>query len=148
VRVKLPQIKDIVLTKYPVGTDIALTRYLLDALAEEHMDHVVRGAEISQREDYVLWHLIFSMRSYLLKGPQGETRWLSVDIPSTWWDHLKHDFARAKPWQRWIAARLSTPNYRTESKSVETLVRLCPHNDSYLSEKPYEHFYFLNWEDQ
>jgi hypothetical protein len=145
---KLPQIRDIVLTKHRVGTTIRLTRQMLDLLAHNHTDHVVRGSEISEWEDFILGHLIVSMRSYLLKSPHAETQWLSVDIPSTWWDHLKHDFALAQPWKRWVAARLSPPRYRRESKSIETLVRLCPHNDSYLSEKPEVHFEFLDWKDQ
>ncbi len=140
-----PTIHEVVVGKQAIGVHMAIPRELI----ENHIDNVLRFGTLEERQDYIMGHLIYEFSSYLLKSTHNETAWIGVDTPATWWDHLKHDFAKSpKAWQRWTASKLSAPQYRTESKKIETVVRLCPHNDSYLSEKPEEHFHWLTWEGE
>jgi hypothetical protein len=149
VKLKLPKINEIVVGKEMVTSHMAVSREMLE-LRTNHTDHAVHMADIEEMQDRIMGQLIYTLRIYLLKSLHNEIKWVHIKVPNTWWDHLKHDFATPinPGWKRWVVACLPPPKYRMESKSVETLVRLCPHNDSYLSEKPEQHFYFLTQEDE
>jgi hypothetical protein len=108
------------------------------------MDNVIRMAEIEQRQDLVLGQLVYAMKAILLRSTRNEKRCFSIEVPITWWDHLKDDMAGSGSWfWRWVVSKLAPVEYRTESKEFEVSIRLCPHNDSYLSEDPVVHFNFL-----
>ena len=149
-KIELPDITKIVLTKLHVGVTQSVPQRVLEDLAAEHKDNVLRFATIDSWTDPILGQMFFALRSYLLKSEHSETQMLSVETPATWWDHLKHDWINSNsPIYRWLAHQLivTPPRYRTESKMVETVVRVCPHNNTYLMESE-DHFKFLMWEDK
>jgi hypothetical protein len=146
-----PTIHNVVVGKQSISTHLAVSRDMLE-LAEKHADNVIRFGVVEEYPDMILGGLIYTMRSYLLKSTHNEKRTFSIEVPDTWWDHLKHDLNRTDArWARFLVRLLmpvfGPPKYRTEFKEFEVTIRLCPHNDSYLSEKPEEHFQWLTWED-
>lgn len=137
-------ITHVALGKQQIGVQMVVHRDLLD----NHIDGVFAHATIEEQRDYFYGHLIIKLRSFILKSPQTEKKFFSISVPDTWWDHLKHDWIRGKLWQQMIALRLSPAQYRTETQELDAVTRVCPHNNSYLQEKPEVHFDFLTWKDE
>lgn len=139
-----PKVNSVTFDKYM----LAVRRIIPDDLVERHSDHVMRQASIEELPERIYGGLVYEMRSWLLKSQHSEKRYVYTRVPLTWWDHLKVDFAEShSPVRRWLASKLAPPRYRTESTEVETTIRVCPHNDYYLSEKSKAHFAFLTWKD-
>ena len=123
----------------------------LKQLEERHSDEALRQAKWAVRS--LANGAAVGLRMWLLRSTHNETVTLSLTVPRTWWDHLKHDTLNGEtenPWRRFfrvLIKRLSPPRYRTETQKVETVVRVCPHNDYYLSESQ-KHFEFLTYGDK
>jgi len=142
-------VKQVILDRLSLVVYNIITKETLhDALRERHSDHVLAQAEWAVHPAVV--GMAMELRAWLLKSRHNDTERLSVTVPRTWWDHLKHDILRGKPenpWRRFfqiIIKRFAPPRYRTETKTVETVVRVCPHNDCYFSESN-KHLDFLTY---
>jgi len=138
------------LTKWQIGVTQAVPKRILEDLAKEHKDNVLRFATVDSWTDSIMDHMLYTLRSYLLKSQHSEKQTISVETPATWWDHLKHDWINSdSPIRRWFAHQLivTPPRYHTESKEVEVLIRVCPHSDTYFSESQ-QHVEFLMWNDR
>jgi hypothetical protein len=134
-----------VLGKYLLGLTSRVTDDMLRDLAGRHQDHVVRQATLESQPDYLMRGFLVSLRTWLLKGTHVEMQTLSVRTPKTWKDHWKHDMllSESKLW-RYVASHMAPPEYKYETKEVETQVRVCPHNNTYFPEGK-EHLEFLTW---
>jgi hypothetical protein len=138
----------IALDKQQIGVSAQVSKEVLESLSGLHRDNVVRFATFESRPDWLGDRLLLELHSYLLKSQHTEKTSVGVQIPATWWDHLKQDLCNSRRlWVQRIGFLFTPPTYRTEFKSVDTTIRVCPHNDSYLSKDPVVHFEFLSWED-
>jgi hypothetical protein len=76
-----------------------------------------------------------------------EMKTVSISVPATWWDHLKDDLLKSGVgWKAWLAGHLAPPQYVTKSEEYAAETRVCPHNDTYLSESE-QHINYLLWRD-
>lgn len=140
-----PSVERIVLDKFLVGSSASVSKESLECLRAVHRDISLSQAEVSSYPSKVMDHMVYNLRTWLLKSHHSETRTLTVRTPKTWLDHLKHDMlASGCRFLVFAASKFSPPEYVEESKQVETLIRVCPHNDSYFSESR-EHIEFLSW---
>lgn len=145
---KLPKINEINVSKQAFGSTMAVSRRMMDDLAGMHADHTALQADIEEIQDNIMGHLLYTLRTYLLKSVHAEKQTFSIEVPATWWDHLKQDLCDShRLWVQRIGFMFAPPKYRTESKEFEVSVRLCPHNDSYLSKDSAHHFSFLEWKE-
>jgi hypothetical protein len=143
--------------KFSIGeaTRVNLEKFLVShtaAVTEDflrnHTDGALRQTVVEEMMNPLMRGYLVTLRTFLLKSKQAEKRTFSIQVPATWWDHLKHDWLNAGGFRRWFAEGFAKPEYRTESKEFEVSIRLCPHNNSYLQGDPEVHFDFLTWKDQ
>ena len=131
-----------VLEKYWFGA----TRVLLDELRGLHADQALRQATLDERYEPALRSMVLTLRSWLLKASHTERRVLAVRVPATWWDHLLHDMRGSAGWLARAASWLPEPRYRLETEEFDAVVRVCPHNNSYLQDDR-AHVEWLSWAD-
>lgn len=124
----------IVLGKHHLGVHTRITEEAMSDMASRHSDHVLRQAQVNLVPDFAMAHLLISLRTWLLKGPRTEKQTLTISVPKTWVDHLKQTMIERGGFLKFIASKLAEPKWTYETKEVETVVRVCPHNDTYFSE--------------
>jgi hypothetical protein len=135
----------VVLAKLLVGVSSRVSRNYFEGLRAMHRDITLSQAEFSRHSDLVMDQMVYELRTWLLKSTHSEMQTLTVRTPKTWFDHLKHAMlASDNRFLIFTAKKLSPPEYVFESKQVETLTRVCPHNNSYFPESG-EHTEFLLW---
>jgi hypothetical protein len=139
--------ESVLVEKLWVGMQSRVSRAVLQDLARMHQDHTLRQSTIYTQLSPILDEMFISLRGYLLKSMQEEKKTLTVVIPATWFDHLKHDMlASGKAWQIWLVKTFS-PKINMVTKTEETkTIRVCPHNDSYWSDDT-RHLRFIMWKD-
>lgn len=172
--------------RMPVMFQQAVPKQVLQELEDQHRDFALREAELRVHDFVVhdvLPHMIFELRSWLLKSQHTETVTLNVSVPATWWDHLKADLlelgygpitkdcgtarlergrdetiidfhddpplirygALTRRLLGWAASKFSPPRYRTETRTVDTVIRVCPHNNTYFPDP--KHIEYLFWKE-
>jgi len=138
----------LVLEKYLCGVNSRVAHQTLEMLKARHSDHALRQGYLYTDISPITDEMIIALRIYLLKSMTTEKKTLSIVVPATWFDHLKHDMlASKKVWQVWLVKALSPKvNMKVETKEFDAVIRVCPHNDSYMSEDN-THFNFLMWKD-
>lgn len=137
----------LVLEHLLVNVQAAFPNHVLDKLKSQHRDIPFRQAVLTVIPDHALGALMASLSTYLLKSTHTEKRTLSVRTPETWWDHLKHDALIGDNWfYRLVISYFRPPQYKYVTKEADCEIRVCPHNDSYISENNnFSHFEFLQW---
>src|SRR5271157_5028706 len=125
-------VEKVMFEKLHIGMNVAVPASVLRDLATRHSDHVLRMATLHEDLNPYFDHLLLGMRAWLLKSMHTEKKTLSVSVPATWWDHLKHDLNRNNaPWARFLVRLLvpvlSPPQYVTESEEFDAVIRVCPH---------------------
>jgi hypothetical protein len=114
-----------------------------EELTELHADGILINAKLEHWPSDVLQGMVIGFRTWIIKGQHTNTETLSVEIPKTWFDHWKQDWASStNPVRRWLVSKLKPPEYRCETKKVETKINVCPHYNSYVNENE-DHFRFL-----
>jgi len=139
--------ESMVVEKFLVGVNTIVSQRVLRDLAAIHSDHTMRQGTIHYELSPILDEMFIALRAYLFKGMRTEKKTLTVLVPATWFDHLKHDMlASGKAWRIWLVKTFSPKvNMKTETKEVE-YIRVCPHNDTYFSDSDM-HLRFLMWKD-
>lgn len=138
-------VEKVVLEKYMFGASARISREVLRDLQGVHRDLALRQGKLYTEIAPVLDQLLITVRSFLLKSQHTEKETLSVSTPATWFDHFKHDWLESGvSWKRWVAGKLAPPQYKAESRTVDKIVRVCPHNDTYFS-KDQTHIEWLLW---
>jgi hypothetical protein len=142
------QTETVTFEKLPIGFDARVPRRVLQDLTAVHRDHGLRQATIHQQLSPIYDELFISLRSYLLKSLHQERKIAGQeDVPTTAWDHVKHEMLKStRPWVVWLAKKFTPPKYSTIVTEVVFETRVCPHNDSYLSDSQ-QHFRWMLWRD-
>lgn len=131
--------------RFLLNVNAAVSEAVLSDLAAEHRDMPLRMGTVSSELGHVYTHMIFSMRAWLLKSQHVEKTTTTISVPATWWDHLKHDMlSSSSKLEVWLAARFAAPTYTTIVQAEIHETRVCPHNDTYLSESQ-THINYLLW---
>lgn len=135
----------IVLDKYMVGVASRISRDVLKDLVKLHRDQPLRQGTLYTDLSPITDEMLIQMRVFLLKSQHVEQETLSVSTPSTWFDHLKRDWLESGvSWKMWVAGKLEPPKFVTESRTVDKITRVCPHNDSYMMDGR-QHLEWLMW---
>ena len=99
--------------------------------------------KISLVEDFMN-NLVMKLTTTVLGGTNETNRTYKKE-PNTWWDHLKQDFLESNSiLKKWLASLFSPPNFKDILVTTNTVTKVCPHSDYYLSEKPLVHFSWLD----
>jgi hypothetical protein len=114
-------------------------------------DEVLKGlapnATVEVTQD-ILGGMIYSLRAWVLKSEQKETKYVSVEYPATWFDHFKDYYLKSgNRFMKWLVSKLAPPKMQYKSKTVETLIRICPHADYAWTPDQVQakHVDFLEW---
>lgn len=137
----------VVLDKFFFGADAAVSQQVMQDLAAVHRDQTLGMGTFYEELSPVFGSMLLSIRAWLLKSQHAEKGTVSVDVPATWWDHLKDDFlGSGVKWKVWLAQRLAPPQYAVKTKEYEKTIRVCPHNNTYFPESS-KHIEYLLWRD-
>ena len=136
----------VILDKEFISATARVEARVLRDLAAVKRDHTLGYAKVFQELSPVADELLIAMRTWILKSRHVEkTNASPVLVPTTWWDHLKHDMLASKRgWVVWVAELFKAPNYTTIHREEIHETRVCPHNDKYFSESQ-QHLEYLMW---
>jgi hypothetical protein len=131
--------------KWYFGMQSRVSRYVLEELKRQHADHTLRQAIFYQQLDPVTDEMLVGIKAWMLKSQIVEQHTLEIKVPATWFDHWKQDWLQSDVyWKAWVASRFAPPKYVLETKTVDHVTRVCPHNDTYFSENK-QHIQWLLW---
>ena len=140
----------VVFDKEMITASARVSAHVLRDLAAVHRDHTLGYAKVFQELSPVADELLLVMSTWILKGRHVEKHDASpVLVPTSWWDHVKHDMLSSKKgWVVWVAELFKAPNYTTIFREEIHETRVCPHNDTYFSDSQQHMFYMLYRNDQ
>ena len=136
----------LVLDKEFIHATARVEARVLRDLAAVHRDHTLGVAKLHQELSPIADELLIGLSTYILKSQHVEKMEMgSIEVPKTWWDHVKQDaLLSRKPWIVRLAKLFTPPEYETITVQTIYETRVCPHNDSYVSEGQ-QHLHFLMW---
>lgn len=96
--------ENVLLERMLVSASAATSASVLRDLAAVHRDHALGMAKVFQELSPLGDALLITMRTWLLKGMHVEqTITKTVQVPTSAWDHVKHDMLKStKPWVVWL----------------------------------------------
>lgn len=138
--------ESVLLDKLYFGATAAVSAQALRSLSAVHRDHVLGHARAQQELSHASDQMLLAITSYALKSRHLEkTVTNTVEVPTSWWDHLKHDMLNGmQPKLVWLAGLFKAPNYTTIVQAEIHETRVCPHNDTYFSDSQ-QHIHYLLW---
>lgn len=140
--------ENVILEKMLVSASASVSSQVLRDLAAVHRDHTLGWTKVHQELSPYADRLLVTLSTWILKGQHVETVPANpVTVPTTWWDHLKHDMlASKKGWVVWVAGLFKDPNYTTIFREDHHITHVCPHNDTYFSDSQ-QHINYLLWKN-
>jgi len=138
--------ESVILEKMLVSASASVSASVLRDLAAVHRDHALGLAKVYQELSPVADRLLITMRTWLLRGQHTEqTITKTVQVPTSAWDHVKHDMLQStKSWVVWLGELFKAPNYTTIVQEEIHETRVCPHNDTYFSDSQ-QHIRYMLW---
>ena len=136
----------VVFDKQFISATAAVSARVLRELSAVHRDHTLGMSKVYQELSPVSYQLLITMQTWILKSQHIEkTAADPVYVPTSWWDHLKHDMLESKKgWMVWVAELFKAPKYTIIPRQDIQITRVCPHNDTYFSESK-QHIEYLLW---